>query len=99
MGIKEGEFPKSTIIEFFCDDGYTLYGSSQRVCLGDKWTDGAPTCVPGCSSPPVVENANYNFFGKHTESSEENSKRIAEGSSVYYFCNSGFRLVKNTYSM
>ncbi len=38
-------FPVDTVLTYTCDDGYTLDGESETLCLeGGVWSNDAPAC-------------------------------------------------------
>ncbi|KAK2838016.1 hypothetical protein Q5P01_015228 [Channa striata] len=46
-GKKNGtHYVEGITLSFYCNEGYKLYGSSQRTCLNDgTWTGGQPSCL------------------------------------------------------
>lgn len=94
---KGGIFSEGTSVVYVCETGYKLFGDRSRMCIGDnKWTGVAPSCVPGCSTPPKVPNAKYSFFGTAggtSKSGNSSLERIADDSAIYYFCDHGYRYI------
>ncbi|GBM32523.1 Sushi, von Willebrand factor type A, EGF and pentraxin domain-containing protein 1, partial [Araneus ventricosus] len=71
-------------IQFSCDDGYRLDGSSTLTCSSrGQWNDSIPMCQPrSCESPPRVPHG-------HVIGSQTN---LDVGSEVRYQCDEGFEM-------
>ena len=54
-GVIDSELRVGDVIQFSCDEGFTLDGASKLSCLEDgSLSDSHPICQPGpCSLPPV----------------------------------------------
>lgn len=76
---------------YFCYHGYKPHGSTTISCLNQKWVGSPPACVmsKGCTHPPALLHGDYNFFGSSDADSEG---LVAEGSQVYYYCHSGYKI-------
>lgn len=83
-------------IQYVCNnDRYELYGDGSRVCLNGHWSGATPHCkfvAKSCSAPPSIMHGDYNFFGRNDETA---NLQIAEGSQVYYYCHSGYKMNVN----
>ena len=83
------DYRKGTKIFYICHEGYTLVGSQHRVCDDGQWIGEIPKCVPsGCERPAEIPNGGYNLFGHN----DTTGMLVAEGSQIYYFCHSGYKL-------
>ncbi|XP_076346234.1 sushi, von Willebrand factor type A, EGF and pentraxin domain-containing protein 1-like isoform X1 [Tachypleus tridentatus] len=72
-----------SIIEYFCHQGYKLYGSQKRTCLASKqWSENIPYCVPiECPHPSDPENGHIVV------------KDLKFDSEIVYVCNPGYELL------
>lgn len=53
--VQDGE-----VVEFSCDEGYNVQGSTQLKCHESSWAvPGLPECVPAPCSLPIINNAVY----------------------------------------
>jgi len=83
------DYRTGTKIFYICQDGYSLVGSQHRVCQDGQWVGELPKCVPsGCDMPDEIPNGGYNLFGHN----DTTGLLVAEGSQIYYFCHSGYKL-------
>ena len=74
-------FEEFTTLSFECDDDYELLGEEDSVCLKGQWSAKLPYCRrKRCSRPVIPENGR--MFGS----------KFFIGSTVEFFCNSGFLL-------
>lgn len=86
--INNGQYsPKSnkfgTILTFTCDDGYYMFGSRKRICLGDEEWNGIPTeCFkePLCHKPIQINHARNPSDGIYQL-----------GDKVFYSCYPGYQ--------
>ena len=71
-------------VEYNCDEGHILVGSSIRECLrNETWSDDTPECeLVDCGSPDIPNPAGVVFISNTTV-----------GSSVIYTCLGGYDLV------
>ncbi|XP_064476715.1 sushi, von Willebrand factor type A, EGF and pentraxin domain-containing protein 1-like [Ornithodoros turicata] len=71
-----------SLVQYTCDDGYVLSGSSIRVCTSNReWFPDAPACNPvQCGLPPLVQYASVAFDG------------TTFGMTAQYSCKDGFNL-------
>lgn len=54
------EIQSGEIVQFNCDDGYTVQGPSRLKCQEGSWdVNGLPECVPAPCSLPNINNAVY----------------------------------------
>ena len=83
-------------IQYVCNsDRYELYGDGSRVCVNGQWSGPTPRCrfiAKSCSAPHSVMHGGYNFFNQNDG---DTKKLIAEGSQVYYYCHSGYKMNVN----
>ncbi|XP_078580606.1 uncharacterized protein LOC144864418 isoform X3 [Branchiostoma floridae x Branchiostoma japonicum] len=59
-GVRRGTYFQGGQVDFGCDDGYTLAGSSSITCQPDgQWTDVVPTClfIDNCDPNPCLNGA------------------------------------------
>ncbi|CAH1241297.1 COL6A3 [Branchiostoma lanceolatum] len=59
-GVRRGTYFQGGQVDFGCDDGYTLAGSSSITCQPDGlWTDVVPTClfIDNCDPNPCLNGA------------------------------------------
>lgn len=76
-------------IIYVCREGYSLVGSPHRICQAGQWIGKMPKCIPsGCQRPEEIPNGGYNLFGHN----DTTGMWVAEGSQIYYFCHSGYKL-------
>ncbi|XP_028411074.1 complement factor B-like isoform X2 [Dendronephthya gigantea] len=77
-------------VEFFCNSGFTLYGSRKRTCQDDKtWNGSATVCDDGssyCRDPGTPVGA------------IKSGKDYNEGDVVYYTCKNGLKLFQGSQS-
>lgn len=87
-----------SIVRYWCDEGFTLDGPVERVCLSDgSWSDAAPKCsqtseisswpttgTKRCLSPPVVP------YGRHNASAGRKSFPV--GTRLVYRCRRGYNM-------
>ncbi|KAJ4450811.1 hypothetical protein ANN_02241, partial [Periplaneta americana] len=50
--------PEWTILEYQCDEGYTMAGVFSILCSDGKWANSHPTCVPVSCKPLKSDNLN-----------------------------------------
>lgn len=68
------------VIEFHCDDGYNVQGSTELKCWEGNWdVSTLPECVPAPCSLPTINNAAY-------QGGYRGGLTIAHGSSVTIQC-------------
>ncbi|XP_074641309.1 sushi, von Willebrand factor type A, EGF and pentraxin domain-containing protein 1-like [Tubulanus polymorphus] len=74
-------------VQYICQKGYELLGSPRRGCQENKmWSGSTPRCdITYCPEPPRFKNGM--MF----------SKGFSYGSTVYFNCQSGYRLEGNKY--
>lgn len=57
------EVHSGEIVQFSCDEGYSVQGPTRLKCQEGSWDgltqNGLPECVPAPCSLPVIENAVY----------------------------------------
>uniref|UniRef100_A0A3P9IVQ3 Sushi domain-containing protein n=2 Tax=Oryzias TaxID=8089 RepID=A0A3P9IVQ3_ORYLA len=81
-------FPVGTVLQYSCDPGYLLEGSSILTCTSMRhWSDDPPRCThtEGCQAPYQLENGGYLCHPP--------SCRVFPHSTVVeYFCDEGYVL-------
>jgi len=99
----DGMVPDGVVAYFQCGAGYSLRGSSARVCHDAVWTGTQPLCLPvsltGCPPPPNIQFGDNSYKGNiHMALSfglselPDQSHVVAEGTQVIYFCHNGYEL-------
>ena len=87
-GVRIGnDFSYNSSVSFSCYSGYQLNGSGVITCdTESKWNNtNLPTCdVIHCSAPVVPDNGNVSYTS------------LSANSSVYFTCNTGYKLIGNT---
>ncbi|XP_067863040.1 CUB and sushi domain-containing protein 2 [Heptranchias perlo] len=81
-GIRLGEdFRVKNVVQFTCEAGYALKGSSERVCqLHGSWSGIQPECQAlSCGNPGTPRNARIVY-----------SNRLVFSSSITYACREGY---------
>ncbi|XP_020615812.1 CUB and sushi domain-containing protein 3-like isoform X2 [Orbicella faveolata] len=75
-------------VDFICDRGFTLEGSSKRSCLRNgSWSGQQPKCVSNwCSKAPDVPAFAYQTW-------KASKMRYQSGQSIYYSCKAGYIMV------
>ncbi|XP_072834779.2 seizure protein 6 homolog isoform X3 [Pogona vitticeps] len=67
--VSASNFPVGSTVQFICDKGYALAGSTEMVCHdrqagGPKWSDRLPKCIPEvyepCRNPGVPDHGAQN---------------------------------------
>ncbi|XP_019402047.1 PREDICTED: complement receptor type 2-like [Crocodylus porosus] len=80
----EEKYAYEDAVTIECNAGYGVNGSTQIRCRHDgSWDPRVPHCVPGCGSPPRVENGQHSHPGRGY---------FSTGSSVTYRCLKGYTL-------
>ncbi|XP_072545838.1 sushi domain-containing protein 4-like [Salminus brasiliensis] len=78
-----------TVIEYFCDEGYTLKGDYRYItCQNGEWDNSMQvSCVPTqeCNPPFEPENGGYTCHPSPCH-------HLTQGSVVEYFCDEGYTL-------
>ncbi|KAL7673084.1 hypothetical protein ACOME3_007956 [Neoechinorhynchus agilis] len=75
-----------SLATFYCDEGYSLYGPSTKICQGDGWfwpIDDS-VCIPDvlCDPPPRISDSSI----------QSANSPFIPGSTVIYVCNEGFEV-------
>ena len=87
-GVRIGnDFSYNSSVSFSCYPGYQLNGSGVITCdTESKWSStNLPSCdVIYCSAPVVPDNGNVSYTS------------LSANSSVYFNCNTGYKLIGNT---
>ncbi|XP_029427966.1 CUB and sushi domain-containing protein 2 isoform X2 [Rhinatrema bivittatum] len=81
-GIRLGEdFSLTSVVRFSCEPGYTLRGSSERICNANgSWSGLQPSCeVISCGNPGTPRNARIVF-----------NDGLVFSSSITYECREGY---------
>nr|KAG5700232.1 hypothetical protein BaRGS_007605 [Batillaria attramentaria] len=74
-----GNYSLGSVVQFQCDAGYRLDGSSSVTCIigsqgasgfGPKWSAPIPQCLSSCPTPPTISHGS---FHKDTDSLEVNA--------------------------
>ncbi|XP_030637838.1 sushi domain-containing protein 4-like isoform X1 [Chanos chanos] len=83
-----GSYPLGTVLQYSCDPGYTLDGSSSITCTRESaWSPGPPRCVRTnlCRPPFEPENGGYTCHPSPCG-------RLTQGTVIEYFCDEGYNL-------
>lgn len=73
-----------------CNNGYSLNGANNVLCLYGSWSPQLPSCEPrGCQSV-LIENGNLVYKGEFLRS----SVNIAHGQRVIISCNNGYKMLQ-----
>ena len=86
-GVRIGnDFSYNSSVSFSCYPGYQLNGIAAITCdVESKWSTNLPSCdVIHCSAPVVPDNGNVSYTS------------LSANSSVYFTCNTGYKLIGNT---
>ncbi|XP_058886297.1 sushi, von Willebrand factor type A, EGF and pentraxin domain-containing protein 1 isoform X1 [Acipenser ruthenus] len=81
--VSKGTLVYGSQVTYSCDPGYTLVGSSVRVCRANRqWSSESPaSCVLlTCETPQSIEHGHYK------------GGTFEVGSKIEYFCNEGYEL-------
>ncbi|XP_053558647.1 sushi, von Willebrand factor type A, EGF and pentraxin domain-containing protein 1 [Bombina bombina] len=75
-------FTYGETVTFRCNEGYTLVGNEDTLCLANgSWSCGPPSCESViCSKPKDIDNGQYKLSG------------VTFASSALYECNTGYSL-------
>ena len=80
-------------VNYACNDGFQLIGSTERTCLSTgMWSGTKPTCVPACEDYDLVQcNTPENLTDGTVSYSGTGFEDTAN-----YACNDGFQLIGST---
>lgn len=74
-----------SLVQFWCDQDYTLEGPPFRECIDGKWDKKAPYCkdTKSCRKPTLPPNA-------YLRPSQSQMEVFPNGARLYYLCNPGY---------
>ncbi|XP_063078872.1 sushi domain-containing protein 6 isoform X1 [Engraulis encrasicolus] len=83
-----GSVPAGTTLQYGCDPGYVLDGSSIITCTASgHWSSEPPLCIrtDACRPPSEPENGGYTCHPSPCH-------RFTQGTAIEYYCNEGYAL-------
>eukprot|EP00941_MAST-03F_sp_MAST-3F-sp1_P003098 g3098.t1 len=101
-GTKGPRFPIGYSLDYICNHGYEMKGSSSRKCLYEGvWSGVKPTChliekAKLCTMPNQIRNGSITVFdqeGHEISKNVQEEVELTEGSAVEFECHNGYVLV------
>ncbi|XP_030627352.1 sushi domain-containing protein 6 [Chanos chanos] len=83
-----GSFPSGTLLQYSCDQGYSLDGQATITCnASGYWSADPPRCIKSnvCQPPSEPENGGYTCHPSPCH-------RLTHGTVIEYFCDEGYAL-------